>query len=277
MSTILANQQATSDLRDRLNRLTSATAALTPGAHRLLINSLNTLGDIADQVDGIDIGDWTHVHMRAMCALENMEANRLAGLPYEAWGNQLKHELAILAGLIRRALSYDEARPTNVSQTPEPCAADQVIETLAVYADQHGCDTGGGHQNTMLLAAILRRLFDLTPHHAIHLAQHAPYDERVRAASQAKTELLDRIRRDRLTAQSSAWTPQPGDAVTWDGRNGVWTVVEWEDDDTVWLRIDHGSAPDGTFLDHLASEHVSGCLVSVAELRPATTAAEVTV
>lgn len=153
--------------------------------------------------------------------------------------------------------------------------ADQPNELIATYVDEHSCDAGGGHMHTMLLAALIVRLFDVTTVHAIHLAKHAPHDDRVKVAGRAKTELLDRIRRTRLAARSSTWRPQNGDSVTWTGHNGVWTVAEQEDEDTVWLRADHGSTPGGTFLDHLASEHVSGCLVAVAELRPAT--AEVTV
>lgn len=175
---------------------------------------------------------------------------------------------------------------TILAPTTQPSTAsvaDQLIELLATYVDKHGNDTGGEHQRAMLLAAILRRLFDLTPEHAIHLAKRDAHDDRVKAAGQARDEILDRIRRARLTAQSSAWTPQPGDTVTWAGQ--PWIVQDWEDDDTVWIhRPDARTFPTiarpGSGLADLAGwreepEHAE--LVAVAELLPADTAAEVTV
>ncbi|MGW4796135.1 hypothetical protein ACWEPC_27315 [Nonomuraea sp. NPDC004297] len=83
--------------------------------------------------------------------------------------------------------------------------ADQIIETLAVYVDAHGGDAGGGHRRTMLLAACLVRLFGIPAHEALDLATTSAFDERVKAASQARDELLDRVYRDRLTAE--AWPP----------------------------------------------------------------------
>lgn len=78
--------------------------------------------------------------------------------------------------------------------------ADQIITTLATYVDEHSGDSGGSHQRTMLLAAIIRRLFDVAPDEAIDLARNAPYDARVSAAADAREEILDRVQRARLAA-----------------------------------------------------------------------------
>lgn len=163
--------------------------------------------------------------------------------------------------------------------------ADQTIELLATYVDKHSLDVGGEHQRAMLLAAILRRLFDITPDHAIHLARRDAFDPRVKVAGQAAGELLDRVRRTRLTAQSGPWTPQTGDTVTWNGIDGAWTIQGYEDDDTVWIaRTDVRMVPtigrtSGGMVD-LAGwqdrpEHEE--LVAIADLRPFEATAEVTV
>ncbi len=81
--------------------------------------------------------------------------------------------------------------------------ADRLTETLATYVNEHSCDSGGGHQRTMLLAALITRLFDVEADEAIDLARNAPYDERVCVASDAREELLDRARRARENAEYS--------------------------------------------------------------------------
>lgn len=78
--------------------------------------------------------------------------------------------------------------------------ADRIVETLAAYVDEHSGDAGGGHQRTMLLASLLVVLFDTPANEAIELAEHDAFDERVRAAGQARDEILDRVHRARLTA-----------------------------------------------------------------------------
>jgi hypothetical protein len=82
-----------------------------------------------------------------------------------------------------------------------PSTADQLIETLAVYVDEHSLDSGGSHQRTMLLAACIVRLFDVSPGEAIDLARNDPFDERVSAAADAREELLDLARRLRENAE----------------------------------------------------------------------------
>ncbi|MEU8362363.1 hypothetical protein AB0C27_40725 [Nonomuraea sp. NPDC048882] len=280
MSTILANPQSTDELRARLDQLMAATRDLTDSAHGPLTHTLNLLDDIADQTPGLDYSDWSSVWLYATADVENMHANRLAGHPFEASARELKGSLEKLAGIIYRALDKTQAR-----QTSEMSAADQVIMTLAIYADEHSCDIGGGHQSTVLLAALLHRLFDITPHHAIHLAKHAPHDDRVKAAGQARTEILDRIEHTRLAAQDNPWTPQTGDTVTHNGTDGTWIFQQWEDDDTAWIhRPDARTFPAigraGSGLTDLAGwrdEPEESVLVAVAELRPANTAAEVAV
>jgi len=153
--------------------------------------------------------------------------------------------------------------------TTATSTADQIINVLATYADEHQLDTGGGHQRTMLLAALIVRLFELPAHEAIDLARHDAYDERVTAAAQAMDEALDRARRAR---QAAEWTPQRGDAVIWtkDDHNHVWKITAFEDDQHVWLR--HRDTPNtaaSTFADHLISQGCHfGPLAAIADLRP---------
>lgn len=185
---------------------------------------------------------------------------------------------------ITTSLSKGRIVTTILAPTTQASTADQTIETLATYVVKHGNDVGGEHQRAMLLAAVLRRLFDVTAEHAIHLAKRDAFDPRVKAAGQACEEILDRVRRAHLAAQSSDWTPQPGDTVTWNDHDGVWTVTGYEDDDTVWLRLQRDPAapttPAGTFADYLTSTSADvhfGPLVAIADLRPFEAAAEVTV
>jgi hypothetical protein len=143
--TILApttDQQPADELRDRLDRLTSATADLTPGMHRLLVNSLNMLSNIADQTPGLnlDLGDWNQTHMHAMTVLENMETDRLAGQPYEAWGNQLKGLLATLAGIIGRALGDDQ--PEENEDEPQPLDPDYGQCSTCPCCSASDCENG---------------------------------------------------------------------------------------------------------------------------------------
>jgi hypothetical protein len=153
--------------------------------------------------------------------------------------------------------------------------ADQIIEALAVYVDEHSGDTGGGHQRTMLLAALIVRLFDVTPRKAIDLAHKDAFDPRVKVAGQARDHILDRVHRARLTAQDDAWTPEPGDTVIWADQD--WIVQGWEDDDTVWIhrpdaRIFPTIGRTSSGLVDLAGwrEEPEGSeLVAVADLRPA--------
>lgn len=173
----------------------------------------------------------------------------------------------------------------NAIMAPPASTADRVIETIAAYVDEHSLDTGGGHQRTMLLAALISRLFDLPASEAIDLARNDAFDERVKVAGQARDHILDRVRHRREAAEySNEWTPKRGDTVTWNGHDGAWVVRGYEDDHTVWIHrpnvpmtptvgpADSGMAEVGGWLDE-----PSFCdLAPVAELRPVETAAEVT-
>ncbi|GAA3172931.1 hypothetical protein [Nonomuraea roseoviolacea] len=87
-----------------------------------------------------------------------------------------------------------------VDQARTDDASERITATLAAYVDEHSCDAGGGHQRTMLLAAQIARLCYVTPDQAIDLAKHDPYDDRVKAASQARDEALARARHARENA-----------------------------------------------------------------------------
>lgn len=159
--------------------------------------------------------------------------------------------------------------------------ADQMVEALATYVDEHSGDIGGNHQRTMLLVALLVRLFDVTAEQANDLARNG-YDDRVRAAGQARDEILTQVERARYAAEQ-AWTPNTGDTVTWNGHDGVWTITSLEDDDHAWLRLQRVpgalSTMADTFADYLARTSPDihfGPLAAIADLRPANTAAEVT-
>ncbi|TDD45402.1 hypothetical protein E1286_24095 [Nonomuraea terrae] len=161
--------------------------------------------------------------------------------------------------------------------------ADQIIETLATYVDEHNLDNGGGHQNTMLLAALITRLFDVTPREAIDLAKNDAFDPRVKVAGQARNHILTRAQGARLAAEQ--WTPTDGDTVTWNGIDGIWIVRGYEDDDTVWIhRPDVRMVPtigrNGGGMVDLAGwrdEPAHEELVAIADLRPFEVAAGVTV
>ncbi|MET8864626.1 hypothetical protein ABZW11_16950 [Nonomuraea sp. NPDC004580] len=126
--------------------------------------------------------------------------------------------------------------------TTNTSTADQIIEALASYHDEHAMALGGDHQRTMLLAALIVRLFDTPASQAIDLARNDAFDDRVRAASDALTEALDRARRTRLALES--WTPRVGDRVTHTGTDGTWIITAFEDDDTAWIaRPDAPTSP----------------------------------
>jgi hypothetical protein len=166
----------------------------------------------------------------------------------------------------------------NAIMAPPASTADRVIETLATYLNEHSADAGGGHQRTMLIAALISRLFDITPTQAVELARGDAFDDRVKVAERALTEILSRVQ------TTGHRTPAPGEVVVRDSYDGVWIVRGYEDDDTVWIHrpdvpmtptvgpADSGMAEVGGWLDE-----PSVCdLAPVAELRPVETAAEVT-
>jgi hypothetical protein len=132
-------EQATS-LRARLDRLMAATNDLTDSAHRPLIHTLNTLGDIADQTPGLDITDWSQLHMHAMTALENSETERLAGRPFEAWARELKGRLNALAGVIYHALGDD--LPEGSEDEPAPPAPDSGECSTCPCCSAEECEDG---------------------------------------------------------------------------------------------------------------------------------------
>lgn len=138
--TITATQ--TASLRAHLDRLMAATRDLTDGAHRPLIHTLNTLGDIADHTDGLDVTDWSYLHLHAMTALENMECERIAGRRFEAWARELKGRLNALAGVIYRALGDDQLdeddEPSVFDCDTCPCCSAEDCENGECLDDRAG-------------------------------------------------------------------------------------------------------------------------------------------
>ncbi|NUW45597.1 hypothetical protein [Nonomuraea rhodomycinica] len=162
-------------------------------------------------------------------ALGDLDA---AGLATPSQGNPVERALRIIAARAARhhdavgaalrwamqtlAAEMAHASPTPISDVEQHAAHQQVTElvegartddasdritaALATYVDEHSSDAGGGHQRTMLLAAQIARLFNVTPGQAIDLAKHDPYDDRVKAASQARDEALARARHARENA-----------------------------------------------------------------------------
>lgn len=186
MTTILAPAtQATNDLRARLNRLTRATAACHPGAHRMLTHTLNTLGVIADQTPGLDLGDWNNVHSYAMTCVERIDAARAAGQPTEEHGHALQHYLTVLAGIIGRAVSGDDA-PEQPAST-----ADQVVDMLAELAADRQMEPGAHLLATALRGALrLARPgmpLDEVRDEADHLMQQARRDQQAAEYGQTAT------------------------------------------------------------------------------------------
>ncbi|MEV6035999.1 hypothetical protein AB0L65_32930 [Nonomuraea sp. NPDC052116] len=139
MTITIATTQ-TASLRDRLDRLMSATNALTDGAHQPLTHTLNLLDDIADQIPGLDITDWSHVWLKATADVENMHTERLAGRPFEAWGRQLKDALNILAGIIYRALGDDQ--PEESEDEPQPLPLDNGECSTCPCCSAEDCENG---------------------------------------------------------------------------------------------------------------------------------------
>lgn len=66
---------------------------------------------------------------------------------------------------------------------------------------------------------------------------------------------------------TATWTPTAGAKVTCEGRDEVWTVADFEDDDTVWLTALAPTAA-GTFAAWLDSTSPE-VLAEVSEIRPA--------
>jgi hypothetical protein len=75
---------------------------------------------------------------------------------------------------------------------PQP--VDAVLETLAAYVAAYGLDVGG-HQRTILIAALLTARHGLPPAEAVELAHYGIWDDRVDACSRERDELLERARR----------------------------------------------------------------------------------
>lgn len=145
MTATIATCETMSALRARLDRLMTATNDLTDSAYRPLTRTLNLLGDIADQTLGLDITDWSQLNMHAMTALENMEAERIAGRPYEAWARELKGRLNALAGVIYQALGahqLDEDDEPSVFDSGEcgtcPCCSAEDCENGECLEDRAG-------------------------------------------------------------------------------------------------------------------------------------------
>ncbi|GIH26003.1 hypothetical protein Aph01nite_43130 [Acrocarpospora phusangensis] len=110
------------ELRERLTLLTALTADLAPDAHRPLIHSLNMLVDIAAQlpVAALDLSDYTATRADAMIYVQSMETARLAGEPFQEYGGELQGRLALLAGILGRALDTAEP-PQEDAPASGPC------------------------------------------------------------------------------------------------------------------------------------------------------------
>lgn len=136
--TITITAEQTASLRARLDRLMSAANALTDSAHRPLTHTPTLLDDMADQTPGLDITDWSQLHMHAMTALENMETERLAGRPFEGWARELKGRLNALAGVICRAFGDDQPEESE----DEPLAFDNGECSTCPCCSAEECEDG---------------------------------------------------------------------------------------------------------------------------------------
>ncbi|MEU4224330.1 hypothetical protein AB0F17_08555 [Nonomuraea sp. NPDC026600] len=130
----------TASLRAHLDRLMSATNALTDSAHLPLTHTLNLLDDIADSITGLDITDWSQVWLKAMADVENLHAERLAGRPFEAWARELKGALNILAGIIYRALGDTQSQESE--DEPQPLAPDNGECSTCPCCPAEDCENG---------------------------------------------------------------------------------------------------------------------------------------
>lgn len=97
-------------------------------------------------------------------------------------------------------LDADEllAEPQPVHPTPDPVQA--LLDTIATYAAEFSGDNGGNHLMTVLSAALIAANDKVSPQEAVQLARSHEWDHRIKTAGQQRDAMVERIRRDHLTA-----------------------------------------------------------------------------
>lgn len=90
-------------------------------------------------------------------------------------------------------------RRHNTPLVLDPAA--RILDALAAYTADYEGDIGGGHMRTMLLTALIAAGHDeLGADETVELARGDDWDPRVDVAGQRRQAMVERVKRDRLTA-----------------------------------------------------------------------------